>query len=80
MGEKKEKTTYRMGENSCKWGNQQGLNLQNIQTTQTAQQQQQQKKKESDRKMGRRYKETFLQRRHTDGQQAHEKIFNITNY
>ena len=22
---------------------------------------------------------TFLQRRHTDGQQAHEKMFNITN-
>ena len=24
--------------------------------------------------------ETFLQRRHIDGQQAHEKMFNITNY
>ena len=30
--------------------------------------------------MGRRPKQTFLQRRHTDGQQAHEKMFNITNY
>ena len=25
-------------------------------------------------------KQTFLQRRHTDGQKAREKIFNITNY
>ena len=23
---------------------------------------------------------TFLQRRHTDGQEAHEKLLNITNY
>ena len=26
-----EKTTYRMGENTCKWYNQQGINFQNIQ-------------------------------------------------
>ena len=30
--------------------------------------------------MGRRSKQTFLQRRHPDGQQAHEKILNITKY
>ena len=30
--------------------------------------------------MGRKPKETFLQRRHTDGKEAHEKMFNITNY
>ena len=30
--------------------------------------------------MGRRPKQTFLQRRYTDGQQAHEKMLNITNY
>ena len=30
--------------------------------------------------MGRRPKQAFLQRGHTDGQQAHEKMFNITNY
>ena len=29
--------------------------------------------------MGRRPKQTFLQR-HTDGQQAHEKMLNIANY
>ena len=30
--------------------------------------------------MGRRPKQTFLQIRHTDGQEAHEKMLNITNY
>ena len=30
--------------------------------------------------MGRRPKQTFLQRRHTDCQEAHEKMLNITNY
>ena len=30
--------------------------------------------------MGRIPKQTFLQRRHTDGQQTHEKMLNITNY
>ena len=32
------------------------------------------------KKMGRRPKQTFLQRRYTDCQEAHEKIINITNY
>ena len=30
--------------------------------------------------MGKRPKQTILQRRYTDGQEAHEKMFNITNY
>ena len=30
--------------------------------------------------MGRRPKQTFHQGRHTDGQEAHEKMLNITNY
>ena len=30
--------------------------------------------------MGKRSKQTFLQRRHTDGPKAHEKMLNITNY
>ena len=30
--------------------------------------------------MGRRPKETFLQRRHTNGQEAHEKMFNTANH
>ena len=29
--------------------------------------------------MGRGSEQTFFQRRNTDGQQAHEKMFNITN-
>ena len=29
--------------------------------------------------MGRKLKQTFFQRRYTDGQQAHEKMFNIAN-
>ena len=32
------------------------------------------------KKMSRRSKETFLQRIHTDSQQAHEKMPNIVNY
>ena len=30
--------------------------------------------------MGRRPKETFLQRRHTNDQEAHEKMFNTANH
>ena len=30
--------------------------------------------------MGKRPKQTFLQRRHMDGQQAYEKMLNIANY
>ena len=30
--------------------------------------------------MGRRSKQTFIQRRHTDGQEAHEKMLNMANY
>ena len=48
--------------------------VQNIQTTHETQQQQ------NNLKMGRRPKKTFLQRRHTDGQQAHEKMLNITHH
>ena len=30
--------------------------------------------------MGRRPKQTFLQRRHTGGQEAHEKMLSMTKY
>ena len=33
-----------------------------------------------DQKVGGRPKQTFLQRRHTDGQQTHEKMLNITHF
>ena len=36
-------------------------------------------KKQPNQKMGGRSKQTFLQK-HTDGQEAHEKMLNITNY
>ena len=36
--------------------------------------------KQTNQKLGRRSKQTCLQRRHTDGQKAHEKKFNVTNY
>ena len=39
-----------------------------------------QKHKQPHQKVGRRPKQTILQRRHTDGQKTHEKMFNITNY
>ena len=38
------------------------------------------KKTQPNWKMGRRLKNTFLQRRYTDGQQVHEKMLNIPNY
>ena len=65
-----------MGENICKRINGQGINLQNIQIAHAAQYQ---KNKQPNPKMGGRPKQTFLQRRHTDGQEAQEKMLNITN-
>ena len=38
-----------------------------------------QKNKQPNQKVGKRPKQTFLQRRHTDGQQTHEKMHNITH-
>ncbi|WP_410617530.1 hypothetical protein, partial [Amycolatopsis sp. lyj-109] len=38
------------------------------------------KKITTHQKMGRRSKQTILQRRHTDGQKTHEKMFNVTHY
>ena len=37
-------------------------------------------KKQSNQKMGKRPKETFLQRLYTHGQEAYEKMLNIVNY
>ena len=56
-------TTLRMGENNTKWINWQRINLQNIQAAYTAQYQE---NKKNNQKVGRRPKQTFLQRRHTD--------------
>ena len=54
-----------MEENMHKQSDQQGINLQNIQKTLEAQYQ---KNKQPNQNMGKRSKQTLLQRRHTDGQ------------
>ena len=63
----------RMGENLCKQFNRQVSkdtnNSKNSTTT----------KKQINRKMGKRPKQTILQRSLSDDQQAHEKILKITN-
>ena len=53
------------------------MNLQNIQAAHAAQYQ---KNKKPNQKVGKRPKQTFLQRRHADGQQTHEKMLNIIHY
>ena len=58
------KTALRLGENNSKRSNRQRINLKNIQATPEAQFQ---KNKWPNQKMGQRAKQTFLQRRHTDG-------------
>ena len=52
----------------------------NLQNTHAAHAAQYQKIKQPNPKMGRRAKQTFLQRRYTDWQQTHERMLNITNY
>ena len=59
-----EKTTLRMGENHNKWNNWERIHSQNIQAAHTTQYQ---KNKQSNQKVAKRPKKTFLQRRHTDG-------------
>ena len=58
------KTALRVGENNSKQSNWQRINLKNIQATRAAQLH---KNKRASQKMGQRTKQTFLQRRHTDG-------------
>ena len=67
-----------MWQNICKGCDWQAVNIQNIQTAHTTQHQ---KELTTQLNMGifEKYKQTFLQR-HTDGQEAHEKMLNITNY
>ena len=72
---KQNEKTYGTGKNVCKWCDWQGVNIQNIQTHTTQYLKTKKKgtiKKWADLK--------FLQRRHTDGEQTHEKVFNIGNY
>ena len=53
-----------MGENNSKWNNWQRVNFQNIQAAYNTQFQ---KQKQPNQKLGKRPKQTFLQRRRTDG-------------
>ena len=39
-----------------------------------------QENKQPNQKVGKRPKQTFLQRRHTDGKQTQEKMLNIAHY
>ena len=57
-----EKTALRLGENNSKRSNRQRINLKNIQYTI-----QNQKSEQSNKKVGKIPKQTFFQRRHTDG-------------
>ena len=53
------------------------INSQNIESAHIGQYQ---KNKQPNQKVRIRPKQTFLQRRHMDGQQTNEKMFNITHY
>ena len=65
-----------MGENIWKQSDQQGANFQNTQTANLAQCQ---RNKQPIKKVGRRPKQTFLQRRYTDGAEGHEKMLSTAN-
>ena len=66
-----------MRENICKQSKGQKINFQNIQAAHTAQYP---KNKQPNPKVGRRPKQTLLQRRYTDCKQTHERMLNITNH
>ena len=68
-----EKTTYRLGENICKQCSQQEVNFQNVNSTYNS------ITTTKIQKMSKKPKQTFLQRRCTDGQEAHKKMLDITN-
>ena len=70
-----EKTAFIMGENNSKRSKWQIIDLKNMQAAPAAQFQ---KNKWPNQKMGQRSKQTFLQRRHIDSKQTHEKMLNIT--
>ena len=66
-----------MGGSNSKGNNWQRINFQKIQAAHTTQYQ---KYKQRNQKVGRRPKQTFLQRRHTDGKKVLEKMLNNANY
>ena len=58
---------------------QEGINLQNTQITHGAQCQKKNTKNNLIKNSG-RYKQTFLQRKYTDGQHIHENMLNTAHY
>ena len=70
------KKTHRMGENICKWSNQQGNYVQNIEVARAVPYQ---KNKQPNKTMGGRSKYILPQRRHTESQETRENMFKITN-
>ena len=66
-----------MEENNSKEKKGQMINFQNIQAAHTTQYQ---KNKQPNQKVGKRAKQTFLQRRHIEGNQPHEEMLNIAHY
>ena len=65
-----------MGENICKWYHHKWVSIQNTQTAHTTQHQ----KKNNPIKPGQKAWEKVFQRRHTDDQQADEKMTNTINH
>ena len=72
-----EKKALTMWENNSIWKNWQMINLQNIQVAHATQYK---KQNNSIKKMVETPKQTFLQGRHRDSQQIHEKMLNIAHY
>ena len=74
------KTAYGMGENIFKWCNWQVVNIQTIAYKQLIQLNIKTKQnKQPKQKIGTGPKQTFFQRQHADGQQAHGKMLNSDN-
>ena len=72
-----EKITYRMGENLCKWSNQQGINLQDIQTTHVLDIK---KPKNFIKKWAEDQNRHFSKEDIKMVKKKHEKMLNIANY
>ena len=66
-----------MGKNNIKRNNLKRINLQIIQPAHGVQYQ---KNKQPNQKVGRRSKQTFLQRRHTDAPKAQDNMLDMPDY
>ena len=66
-----------MGENDSNQNHWQRITLQNIQAVCSSQYQ---KNKQPNQNMGRRPKQTYLQRRRTDDHETHEEMLNVADH